>query len=441
MTPVIVHLQSSFPDLLQVAESNSLQWSFDERIKLLGLEFYKKVVLNHPLLNMEYSILCHQIRHNFSYPGHISQEQVIEQLKAALMLAQLLEEVHLHYLVVPREVSRLRRHQEVYKTLLEELAEMKFSSDNSIIKPCQPEFSLTQYVRDNTAQINWFRLLVTRTKRVLNFLDLVGTGSEAYHYCVGIMDYYTNPFFDYLAWSFFIPRLTANLYLMTKHTILWPDMDAKEKMLGWHVRFMAQLQRRWFELGNDLVWVSVGLLNCFVLTATLAPLAIYLTLFAFAFDIANSSLRAYIELNRLYKLQDEYKKMGLATNNEEERKAIKEHQNYINHRIEFEKQRLGLHLAGTMAIFIGMSLAIPALAVNPVLPFIGALLIIITWALTFALTRKVELSRPNDTVEKPSGVAQFGLFARKSDGPVKPVLTLEDSIELSANGDTSLGCG
>ncbi|MBL7481419.1 hypothetical protein [Legionella bononiensis] len=441
MTPVILHLRSSFPDLPQMAESNSLLWSFDERIKLLGPDFYKKIVLNHPTLNMEYSILCHQIRHNFSFPNQIRQDQVIEQLQAALMLAELLEHVHLHYLVVPREVVRLRRHQHVYRTLLEEMTGMKFSLKNSIIEPRQPEFSLTQYIRDNTAQINWFRLLVTRTKRVLNFLDLVGTGSATYRNFVGLMDNYTNPFFAYLAWCFFIPRLTTNLFLIAKHTISWPDMDEKEKALDWYVRLQAQLQRRWFELGNDLVWVSVGLLNCFVLVGTLAPFSIYFTLFAFAFDIANASLRTYIELNRLYKLQDDYKKMFLATDDEESKKAIKEYQNYINHRIEFEKLRLGLSLAGTLAIFLAMCLAIPVLAVNPVLPFLGAVLLIAIWVATFVLTRNVEQYRPNDTVEKPSGVVQFGLFARKNNEQVKPILALDDSLVPSEDGQNLLSCG
>ena len=73
---------------------------------------------------------------------------------------------------------------------------------------------------------------------------------------------------------------------------------------------------------------------------------------------------------------------------------------FISNRINFEKLRLGLHLAGIIAIFLAMSLAIPALAINPVIPLIGAILLIVIWAATFILTRNLEQYRPNDNVEK-----------------------------------------
>lgn len=441
MTPVIVHLRSNIPDLPPLAESDTLHWTFYERIKSLGPKFYQKIVPMHPVLNLEYSILCHQIRHNFSFPHQVSQDQVVQQLTAALMLAELLEQVHLHYLIVPREVVRLRAHQKLYKEMLSDMAGYTFPTRNSKLDPEQVSFSLTQYVRDNTAQVNWFRLLATRTKRVLNFLDLVGTGSEAYSNFVHFMDHYTNPFFAYIAWCFFIPRLTTNLFLLAKHTLPWPWMDEKEKELEWRIRLEVQLQRRWFELGNDLVWVSVGLLNCFLLVGALAPFSIYLTLFAFAFDIANSSLRTYIELNRLYKLEEEYDALYCAADSEESRKAIRDHQHFISNRIGFEKLRLNLNLAGTIAIFLAMSLALPALAVNPVLPLIGAILLIIIWISTYTLSRAVENYRPNDNVEKPSGVVQFGLFARKNEEKANLTPAPEEQEEFLDMDPTTMSYG
>jgi hypothetical protein len=282
---------------------------------------------------------------------------------------------------------------------------------------------------------------VTRAKRVLNFLDLVGTGSATYSQFVSTMDQYTNSFFAYIAWCFFIPRLSVNLFLILKHTIPWPWMDEKEKALDWTVRFQAQLQRHWFELGNDLVWVSVGLINCFILTGILAPVSVYFTLFAFAFDVANSSLRAHIELNRLYKLDSEYKILLQSADSEESRKAIKDYQNYLHHRIQFEQLRLGLNLAAAIAIFLAMCLAIPVLAVNPVLPFIGAILLIVIWAATFVLTRSLEQYRPPDNVEKPSGIAQLGFFARKSEDKSRLVSTPEEYKEFNDEDVSVLNYG
>ena len=414
MTPVIIHLRSLFSEFPLLSEE-SRYWTFDEKIKNLGPDFYSKFVSLHPVLNLEYSILCHQIRHNFSHPQQVSHDQVIEQLTSALMIAQLLEYTALHYLIVPREVVRLRRQQRVYMELLAEMADYTFST--KLFNPDSPVdagLSLTQRIREHTAQINWYRLLITRSKRVLNFLDLVGTGSETYRNFIGFLDKYTNPFFAYLAWCFFIPRLSTNIFLIFKHTIPWPWMDDKEKSLHWLIRFEAQIKRRWFELGNDIVWVALGLANCFILTGALAPFSIYFTLFAFAFDVANSSLRTFIELDRLNNLQKYYAELYKQSDNEATRKSIKEYQHFLSNRINFEKLRLGLHLAGTIAIFLAMSLAIPALAINPVVPLIGAILLIIVWGATFTLTRTLEQYRPNDNVEKPSNVAQIGFFSRKN---------------------------
>lgn len=414
MTPVIAHLKRTIPDLPLPVKHGALHWTFSEGIKEFGPDFYKHIIPLQPVLNLEYSILCHQLIHNFILPSKVPQEQIIEQLKAALMLAELLEHVHLHYLVVPREVIRLRNHQQLYKEKLSEMASYTFPADLKALS-VPTGLSLTQYIRENIAQINWFRLLIARGKRLLNLLDVLETGSVVFKEFVGLMDQYSNPFFAYLAWCFFIPRLTTNLVLLAKHTLPGIWMDEHEQALGWSVRFYAQLQRRWFELGNDLVWFTVGLLNCFVLVGGLTPVSIYLTVCAFAFDIANACLRAYIELNRLYKLDEEFSVLYQTADSDEDREAIKEYQHHLNHRIRFEQLRLGLHTAGTVAVFLGMCLGLPLLAMNPLLPFTGAVLIILTWIVTYTLNQAIENYRPNDNVQKPSGVAQFGLFARKHD--------------------------
>jgi hypothetical protein len=431
MTPVITHLQANVFELPAPALQESLTWTFDASIKRLGTDFYRKIIPLNPVLNIEYSVLCHQIRHHLSFPLQMNQEQLIEQLIAALMLAELLEHVHLYYLIVPREVVRLRRQQGVYRALLVELAGYSFSSKHVEKDALSIGLSLSQQVREYTVFINWFRLLLTRSKRVLNFLDLVGTGSEAYRNFVSLMDKYTNPFFSYLAWCFFIPRLFTNLFLLFKHTIPWPWMGKEEQSLGWFIRLEAHLKRRWFELANDIVWVTVGLLNCFLFTGVLAPVAVYLTLAAFAFDMANSSFRAYIELNRLYELQKEYTVLLKKEENQENKIAIKDYQNFIKHRIDFEHLRLSLSLISTGSVFIAMCLAIPGLVLSPVVPFIGALLLIAIWVANFTLTRALEHYRPKDNVEMPSGLVKIGFFAQKNDKINQPSASPSNDVELS----------
>ncbi|BCA93894.1 hypothetical protein TUM19329_02550 [Legionella antarctica] len=411
MTAVIKHLRINFVQLPYPAAEHSLNWTFGTSIKKLGPDFYSKIVTNHLMLNLEYSILCTQLRHSFSFPEQISRDQVIEQLTAALMLAELLEHVYLRYLIVPREAARLRRHQEVYRSLLTDMGEYSFTPQP--IACINVGLSLSQKVREETALLNWVRLLLTRMKRVLNLLDKVGTGSETYRRFVGLLDKYTNPFFAYMTWCFFLPRFLTNLIVISKHTPAWPWMEDEEKELDWWTRLVAQLKRRWFDLGNDSVWITIGLLNCFVFVGVWAPVAVYASLFAFAFDVVNCSVRAYIELNRIVKLQDEYRQLLQQEQNPENIKAIKDYQHFITLRLEYEKMRLGLAVANQMAVFTVMCFAIPLLVTNPVIPLIGALLLIAIWVVCYSLTQFVETYRPNDTVEKPSNIATLGFFAAK----------------------------
>ena len=368
----------------------------------------------HPVLNLEYSVLCNQLQHHFAFPGQLTREQIIEQLSAALMLAELLEHLHLHYLIVPREVTRLRRQQEVYRKLLTELGGYSFPCRPSKIETIEVGLSFTQQIRDYTALTNWLRLLLTRSKRLLNLLDVFGTGSEVFGNFVALLDKYTNPFFAYLSWIFFLPRLLTNLFLIAKHSIPGFWMDEEEGKLELFARFQSQIMRRWFELGNDIVWVVVGLLNCFFLVGALAPIALYANLFAFAFDIANVSFRAYVELNRLYTLQTEYTTLFQNEENDENKKTIADYKNFLTHRIQFEHLRLGLSVANAVAVFIAMSMAIPLLVSNPLIPLIGAFLLIGVWTTSFTLSRVIEQYRPNDNVEVPSNLSKLGFFAPKS---------------------------
>ncbi|WP_241480343.1 hypothetical protein [Legionella norrlandica] len=219
MTPIISHLLKIFPELSSHVNADSGNWTFIERIKQLGPDFYSKVARLHPVLNMEYSILCQQLRHNLSssYPAH--QEQVKEQLIDALQLAELLEYTYLHYIVVPREVVRLSRHKAIYKELLTQLAGYSFASDEKV-EAVAAGLSITQEIRNKTALANWFRIFLSRSKRVINLLDSVVISSEVFRDLISVLDKYTNPFFAYLGWCFFVPRLSTNLALLIKHTIL-----------------------------------------------------------------------------------------------------------------------------------------------------------------------------------------------------------------------------
>jgi hypothetical protein len=98
---------------------------------------------------------------------------------------------------------------------------------------------------------------------------------------------------------------------------------------------------------------------------------------------------------------------------EEERNSIEEFQQFIRRRIDFEQLRLGLHVMSTICVFLAMTLALPIIAVNPLIPLISAVLLILIGITAHILTFVLEQQRPKDNVEKPSDLTQLGIFGKK----------------------------
>ncbi|QEY52964.1 hypothetical protein [Legionella longbeachae] len=433
MTPITRHLQDILSELpFPQAGKNSLNWSFSESIKKLGPGFYRKVIPLHLVLNLEYSLLGQQLRAKFLSKQLVKQKDIEEQLITALMMAELLEHLYQYYLNVPREVVRLRQHQILYRELLAEISEPLPGKP----KKLEINSSFSQDVRNTTVSLNLYRLLFIRSKRAFDVIATLGTVSESYRNFVKILDKYTDPILADLAWIFFLPRLSVNLFLLMKHTLPGPWMSKEEKSLGLSVRFHAQMQRRWFELGNDSVWMTAGLVNRLVLTGALAPFAIYVSLTCFAIDIILSVTRAYLELSRLYELRKQYEAMLKQTNSLEEIKSINEHLEAINNQLNFEWLRLGSHMMTTTAIFLSMVVAAPILAFNPLTIAIGAICLVAVCFINFALFQIIDESRPKDTLVIPQGgLSKLGFFAKKAHK--EPVLQPENELDLDLDNFSS----
>lgn len=404
MSPAIHHLQIIFPELFDNSQS-SPYWTFDAKVKSLDAIFYRRVLPLHPILNVEYSILCHQLREQL-HSEPIDIKLLLERLTTALAFCELLEHLHDKYLIVPREVLRLRKQKARLKELitLTGLATFAFLPDQQS-EDIKGNHTISFQIRDLTLRTNWYRVLLARAKRTINVMNTVVTHSASFNQFVNLLDQYTNPVLAHLGWLFHLPRLLVNICLILKHTIpinLW--MSDEEKALTWITRLHAQLQRRWFEMGNDLVWTVVGVLNCFFL---LNPVALTLTVAGFAFDLVNASLRAYIELKRLSELRqyyvDLYKKRPST--------AIEEHLKYIDKRIYFEHLRFGIHVSSNLLILAAMAVALPVLGLNPVTILASAVFLLLLWFISYSLTQKLEHYRPKEDMELPKNLSQLSLFA------------------------------
>ena len=216
---------------------------------------------------------------------------------------------------------------------------------------------------------------------------------------------------------------------MAKHLVPGVWMSKEEQSIALSTRFVCQMQRRWFELGNDAVWTTVSALNLFFFCGAMAGGGVYLGAAAFTFDVLASSIRISLTLNRLYTLKNEYK---VKLDNEPDpsrRRFIEHHLAAINKRIEFEHARLGIHVTGTVFICAAMILALPVFAVNPVFILASALFLFFLWGISFELTRQLEQRRPSEVIKQEDQDRRLRFFSSKKEEPTTVSLGTSDTDE------------
>ncbi|WED42708.1 hypothetical protein [Legionella cardiaca] len=450
MTAVLQRLQSKIGYKFEREPGNNAPiWGFSNFLEEKPTAYFESFVRSHAVLNFEYSVFCSKLANdllqkNSGANSSLCDDELNEQVASALAMSELLTYIYRHYLSVPREVARLKEEQAIFRTWLQSRNYYQFEASNVVAQQDTKTMSspgfFTQQVRDRTAWLNWPRLFTVRGRRVLTTLIQIPRIQKEEYFCRFILfaDQFANPALTYFSWIFYVPRLAVNMVLLFKHLIPGPWLEAKEKDLSWLTRLQGQLLRRWFELGNDVIWLTGGLLNCFVLTGALAPIGMYLTISFFLFDALWAGLRAFIELGRLNKLEKQYALMEqeFRLNSPEKLKEIKEYQQHLQQRMSFERQRLTLSVITTSTLFLGMCLAIPAFA-NPVMVFIGAVLVVTITLINYLKVQQLEKQRPpNNLMElaKPQYrdlLTKEGIFKTSTPQPhLSPLIENNDSIQI-----------
>jgi hypothetical protein len=434
MSAVMLRLRSSLnlePSLPKENES-TCHWSFTDTLAEKNSDFFRPLVRQHALLTIEYSVLCTQLTHDYFHPNR-NEKVLREQLATALMVAELLTRLYQDYLNVPREVIRLRKEQVVYRQLL---SGMGYGFDELTPETNPPDF-VTQKIRGYTVASNWLRLTSVRAKRVLNaFVPLVDNLSNYYRIATFI-EKYAGPFFNYLGWIFFIPRLLTNLFLLMKHLLEGWWMSKEEKSLSIWDRLYAQMQRRWFELANDSVWMVGGVLSCFLWLGPLAIVGVYVGIGLYVYDVVLAVLRIILEITRLNNLRAEYQALAAAEQDPDVKMEIERNLVHLQNRILFEQQRLMVSVITTALLVVAACLCLPALfAVNPLIPLAGACLFVTVTVLSYIATNYIETLRPVEKVasftapENARYLPKYGLFK-----PAPPNIdpNPEETLELIAS--------
>lgn len=395
-----VDLEPSLTDIV-TGEVTRKQWnSFSPATR--DIDYFAKITKGHQLLNIEYSVHCALVRELIIKNDGSEQHKInlMRELEAVLVLAELLECVHRYYLMVPHEVARFRCEQAIYR---EHLAQYGYEFKSPIKKRTLAP-SLTKIIREQTVYANLLRHIIARSKRLLTFISPVLNHPAEYKNITGSLDYLLVPAISFAAWLFFVPRACVNLYLMGKHLIPGSWMSEQEKALGFGIRFKSQMDRRWFELSNDIVSLLANSLNCFLFVGSLLPLSLYVTVASLAYKVCLASLRAYIDISRLKKLEYEYKETLTTTVSAEECDEIKRYIHHLQQRIAFEQKRLYAQVAITATLLLAFILTFPIVA-NPIVAIVGAALAVLTTALSYGSIQWLAHQKPPDAVPLPPALS------------------------------------
>ncbi len=369
---------------------------------------------HHQLISFEYNVLCSELKQKNLGKITENDTHTKEQLHTAYLLAQLLEAVYLIYLNIPREAEKFYDDKACLRQYLQSL-DYEFIDYQPIDKRPKKAHSGLSFVkktRDFSLEGNFWRLLFARLKRVL---DAIAPFAPSRFGFVDKMDNVLNPVFNHLGWTFYIPRLLVNLYGTAKHTYRGEWMSAEEKKLYTSDRLRIQLERRWFELANDMVWIPVGIMTCFVLVNALTPAGTYLTAGLYAYDVFLAAMRAHLELGRLEESQSQYQKM-LEEAEPEDKESILSYKEQLDRHIRYQKMRFMLSITSTSLLFIGMCLTVP-LIVTPFLLLIAVSFITVVCLANYIAAKYIERYKPADKIPPPPEVSAKEVTAKAA--PVK----------------------
>lgn len=365
----------------------------------------------------------------FAKGYHFTSTKATQEVEFALEVMRRKEKESPNYLEVERDQKTLAAEKDIYRSILIE---------NHVKDDEETTDSVTKTIREMTATLNNPRLFGLRLRRFLLMINILA--QKLGHTVGGLekLDRATTPIIPFIGWIFFIPRLVTNLFLMGKHVVpnsRW--MDKEEQSLDWRIRLWAQLQRRWFELANDLVWFVGGLVICFALIGKLAPAGVFLGLALQAYDLVLAVVRAHVEFTKFKKLKEDYRALlQTKTAGTEEYRQIETYIVQLQAQIASDKKRIYLSLVNNMVMMIAVILMLPVLLANPWIAVAGGLLAVTNSIFCYVAMHFIEKSKPKNRLStysncvthlffKPEPTDPSTLPDRSPDKPLDPAACLK----------------
>ncbi len=306
--------------------------SVPEQLRGYDIGFFRYLTTKHLLIHLEYTVACAALIHRLPF---MTSDEINEEVVELLMLSEVLDFLYQYYLYIPKEVASFRKDKKLFRDyLIRQGYQFKANFEEK-----NPDGLMSKKVREKTFIYNFIRLISVRTRRFLILLTPI-THSLIFKNFVDSMVWFTAKVVTHAGWIFFAPRLFVNLFHLFRHILpsnWW--MSKEEKSLGFRVRLIAQLNRRWFELQNDFVWFNGGIILAVVLVGSFLPIALYFSAALQLYDVILAGFRAILEIHRLNVIKKEYQLLLYDPNYGHEVAIYLFH---LEERILFEKKRVYL---------------------------------------------------------------------------------------------------
>jgi len=315
----------------------------------------------------------------------------LKRVQNAIALATQLKVVYARYLANKREAYRLKRNIAQLQHIL--------NPDTKLL-PDDPELHPSLFIRKHTREKNPVRLFIGRLLRQQRTLLLIISATSQYAKTVRDIDKNLAPILSWASWTFFIPRLLNNFYMLAKHLIKHDGMSEEEKRLSFYLRLRIQLTNRWPELANDIAWFVVNYIifrTADIATGTTLSAALQL------YDVLIAIYRRIHEINKYNNIKEAYQKLP-------EDKQDKKYIVSLEAWIHYETRQRNVLLINFTLVLLTYLITIPLVTTSIELMIIGttcsALLSIATY-ITQQYTEKYH--RP------PTDLSKLGLFKSPGD--------------------------
>lgn len=411
-----------------------LQWVLPQSfadIQKTNQKFFYPYIKLYRTLDFAYEVMCTQLARDFTLRPN--SPEFTERLKKAMVLSELLRHLCENFLFVPSEVERFAKEQEIYLSYLIKKRNNDAPKPTPIHADELPFFPFSiRKIRKHHSWTNIRRLIFLRSRflwrKILPFL----AQNNLLRRLLVDLDKVLTPALLYLGWIFFAPRLFANLFILFKHVIPHPWMSESERNMGWIRRLIAQTERRWSELFNDLVWFIAGLLTCYLFLGAMAPIGVYVGFACYGYDIFLAGLFAAIRIYQLKDLQKSYdvqaRELADVPENREKIQALRDYCQLQQQYIDLEVKKLLLALFVAIGVCFSFGLTLPFLAVaSPLLPLIGATLFLGVTVLGYILGQRFEAQRPTERLKASPRFFTAANAPKEGTEPAQPL----DSITPS----------